>query len=649
MLIKRIAVILLALAAASSAVVPNAKTLADSAHSEVKIPEGNQERVYCVGSVSKVYVTAAVMQLKDKGLVDLDSPVTDYIPEFKMADQRYKKITVRMLMNHTSGIMGSQFKNMMLYEDNDMSSYDELLSSLAAQRLKAEPGEYAAYCNDGFTLLQILVERVSGMNYTDYVVKNIAGRIGKENTGTPVNMFRNDDNAHVYLGNLEYDYDYCMTLGSGGIYATASDAAEFGSAFWNGDDRLLSSSSKEEMSKRWSDQAGEYMDGSGLGWDYVESLAYEKAGVKVLGKGGDIDNQHAHLMVAPDNDISVCVLSSGGSSMYNSLVCEALMDAALEEQGIKVDHEVSNDDIELADNMPEEYKQYEGYYSMYGMTGACVAKIRFADNKTMKVEMTGTDKTDRYTYRYTSDGGFVEVDDNGYIKTNRQTAFFEKKDGKVYVKGSQMMNIPEIGIYERKIYMGEMLEPNPVSDELKQAWKTYAGTPWVNFNSTWSSTLYDKPFAQLKVIVELPGYVLFDSGAGSRLLKIVNASDAVAFQTMPSSSNRDLIDIKVTADGILSLSCGVDYLPAAALPEFDPSIKEITLTDNKADWYLIGDDIANRSITVDRSGDTTICVYNKYSEVVYTTHVKDCKDTIDLPEGGLIMFVGKTGSSVKID
>ena len=51
----------------------------------------DDERVYCLASVSKVYVTAAVMQLSDRGLVDLDAPVTEYIPDFKMADPRYNQ------------------------------------------------------------------------------------------------------------------------------------------------------------------------------------------------------------------------------------------------------------------------------------------------------------------------------------------------------------------------------------------------------------------------------------------------------------------------------------------------------------------------------------------------------------------------------
>ena len=67
----------------------------------------DDELIYCIASVSKMYSTAAVMQLVDEGKVKLDGYVTEYLPDFKMADERYKDITVRMLMNHTSGIMGT--------------------------------------------------------------------------------------------------------------------------------------------------------------------------------------------------------------------------------------------------------------------------------------------------------------------------------------------------------------------------------------------------------------------------------------------------------------------------------------------------------------------------------------------------------------
>lgn len=112
----------LALMIGATALIPSRNVLADGDPQAGGSGNTDAERLYCIGSVSKVYVTTAVMQLADKGLVDIDAPITDYIPNFKMADPRYTKITVRMLMNHTSGILGTQFGNMELYNDNSMVS-----------------------------------------------------------------------------------------------------------------------------------------------------------------------------------------------------------------------------------------------------------------------------------------------------------------------------------------------------------------------------------------------------------------------------------------------------------------------------------------------------------------------------------------------
>ena len=160
--------------------------------------------MYCVASVSKVYVTAAVMQLVDQGKVDLDAPVTDYIDDFKMADERYKDITVRMLMNHSSGLMGTTFKDDTLINDNVSDHERVVLDNLAAQRLKADPGAYSSYCNDGFALLSIIVERVTGMSYTTYVEKNIAGKLGATSIGTAENKYENENLVDVYSGGKCY-------------------------------------------------------------------------------------------------------------------------------------------------------------------------------------------------------------------------------------------------------------------------------------------------------------------------------------------------------------------------------------------------------------------------------------------------------------
>jgi len=116
-------------------------------------------------------LTAAVMKLVDDGKLDLDVPVVTYIPDFTMKDSRYTQITPRMLLNHSSGLHGYIDPNSTLFDDHDTYAHHTLLKELAAQDLQADPGEYSVYNNVGFSLAEIVVERVSGMDFTAFIHK----------------------------------------------------------------------------------------------------------------------------------------------------------------------------------------------------------------------------------------------------------------------------------------------------------------------------------------------------------------------------------------------------------------------------------------------------------------------------------------------
>ena len=627
---------------ASTAAILTLTAVVNTTAAAPQMQTADQERVYALASVSKVYVTTAIMQLKDQGKIDIDAPVTDYIPEFTMADERYKDITVRMLMNHTSGIMGSNLRNEFLFGDNDKDKYDYLLENLKTQTLKADPGAYAAYCNDGFTLLEIIVERVSGMDFTSYIEENIAAPLNLTQTGTALNADELGTLVDIYSNGLNYDYEYCMALGSGGVYATASDVANFGASFWTGNDVLLSEESKDEMGTMWNEDAYEnYMDTCGLGWDYAEQIQYEQAGVHVVGKGGDLQTMHSFLAVAPDNDISVCVLMSGGSSTLASLMCQNLMDIALEEQGIVVDP-IEMPDVQTVDVIPEEFGQYEGYYTMYGT----LANVAIDDVLTITV-YTANGRTTEKKYMYTEDGNFVEVDNNGNIKPNINLIDFREENGKVYITQNAYEDYSDLGTTLDRSYLAEKLEENPLSPEVQAAWDSYDGMGAALINNAYSSGYYDIPFVQISLMEEVPGYVMAYMRYGARLLKIEDETHAVHFATMPSSSNRDLVDLTINPDGTIDTTMGQSFIPFQEIPELNTT--EIELNSDQAQWYRIGDDIAYDVITVDRPENSNIYVYNKFLEIVYTTHYTGAGEEINLPEGGFIVFLGETGDTMTIN
>ncbi len=631
----------------------------DGKESEQTAKDG--ERVYCVGSVSKVYVTAAVMMLADEGKVDPDLPVTEYIPEFTMADERYKDITVRMLMNHTSGLMGSSFKDTFLYDDNDPYHHDNLLSLLSKQRLKADPGEFACYCNDGFDLLELIVERVSGMSYTDYVTDVMGKKMGVSHTGTALNMIDKYETAPVFRkGNIEYGMIHTKAVGAGGIYATAKDTAFFGTTFYTGNNTLLSEDLKDEMKTRWNDAGKDtdiYTADSALGWDYVEELKYREANVNVMGKGGDALDNHAMLIVAPDEKISVAVLSSGGGSSYNAAMAEALLDVVLKDRGIDV-KEPAASEVTFKE-IDEDFTKYEGSYAVSKGAGAVdIWNISF-DDSIMNVKVTGMYKSDTYTYKYIGDGEFAKIDDYGNLTMDCQTVSFEDyKDKKTYLKCDEIQMITGLGKSAASMYMGQKIDENSISDDVIKNWEANEGKKYAVYDNSYSSGFYETPFFSYKLVHEIPGYIFVGNEQTYTLEKIVSKDEAHSFLTIPGDASRDQYDFRLKKDVKINnnsynvldtMNKGLACLDLDAIPVLTSELKEIDLVSKEAAWYRLSGDVSNTTIRVDRPLESSVFVYNKYGEMVYSTFMKGGMGDIPIPENGYIVFLGETGGKVKIN
>lgn len=623
----------------------------------------SQDRIYCIASVSKMYSALAVMQLVDEGKIELDAPVTKYLPDFKMNDERYKDIIVRMLMNHTSGISVGLSTNHYLYDDVDSFVHDSTFDIVSGQRLKASPGEYACYNNKGFELMEHIVENVSGMSFTDYVRNNIASKIDADHTGTAWSLYAGDTGdtqVSLYRGFLPIEYPYEMAAGTGGIYATAVDVANFGSAFFTGNDVLLSDEAKTQMSTRWSDD--KKYESYGLGWDFVEQVKYEKENIKVMGKGGDVPYMHSYLLVAPDEQISAAVLTAGNdsSSQYAGLMAFALMDVALEERGKAVSG-LTPPEPKITDAIPDHYKKYEGLYCIGGLYSNGICRITF-DDTAMYREDLGTDNASPVRFKITEDGGFVRVNDSGRMTADREIVYFEEKDGKIFIRTDLFTVYPGLGICQNfgnaaeGMYTGEKMEENPISDRVQQSWDELSQTFFVKYNEKWTSQDYESPFYRVVTDEAFPGYILVKNSEGARAEKLTDENHALFFTSVPSSTNRDLFDIEVTrqtyADGTsaasLDLSNGARCRSVDSLPVFTADISEIPLHSSEAAWYRIGEDMSGKSIVVERPDNSAVFVYNKFRELLYSTHIKDAVNTIDLPPDGYIAFVGESGGSVKL-
>lgn len=132
-------------------------------------------------SVSKTVVGTAVMQLAEQGKIDIDAKVTSYLPYFRQRDSFYKDITIRQMLNHTSGI-----GDVSDYEwDNpqyDSGALERYVKRIANDKMLFKPGADMRYSNNAYEVLGDVISKVSGMSFDTYVKKNILDPLGMEHS-----------------------------------------------------------------------------------------------------------------------------------------------------------------------------------------------------------------------------------------------------------------------------------------------------------------------------------------------------------------------------------------------------------------------------------------------------------------------------------
>lgn len=592
--------------------------------------------LYGIGSVSKIYTTVAVMQLAEAGRVSLDAPVTRYLKDFKMADERYRQITVRMLLNHSSGLMGSHFENAMLFGDADPVAADSLLEQLSTQRLKADPGAYSVYCNDGFTLAELVVEAVTGMEFMDYVRTRILKPAGLENTFAPGDTFGTGRLAKTYRGadTRALPQDCLNLVGTGGIYATASDLAAFGGALIG--TKLLRQSSLNAMAAPeydrgiWPDTDAPDALRYGLGWDAVEWLPFSQSGIQALVKGGDTLRYHAGLVVIPEYHMAAAVLSSGGASTYNEMTAAQMLAAALKARGVVLDESLPLLPEAAPAAMPAELTENAGYY---GSTAAQY-RVDVTDDGTLTMRVLTMPSVPAQAFTYCDDGTFRDTTGQAALR------FVKEANGQLYLYQQAVGLLPGLGMMPTANYAAVKLPENDITPEVQAAWDRYLSTSFLPMGEKYSSQTYlalaDSTAQETAELV--PGYL----GAS----RIVDSTSALYELQIPGANGRDGQDIHVyEQSGITWMDVnGALYMSAEGAPVLytGPDSYSTVQENGYARWYRVGGN-AGKSMTVRVPEDAGFWVYDTDGQVTASSVLWG--DTrAELPQDGFVVFAGDPGA-----
>ena len=187
--------------------------------------KASENSVYRIGSVTKLFTATALMQLSEKGKLDLDKPVTKYVPELNIKSLygSIDEITTRLILTHQSG-----FPSDMFGVNSGRESYKNVVNYLNEQYTAFPPDYMRIYSNIGYCFLGYEIEKVSKSGYADYINRNIFARVGMKNS------FISNESSN--LGNVSKTYDYkkeekdepnLWIIPAGGIYSSVKDMGLF--------------------------------------------------------------------------------------------------------------------------------------------------------------------------------------------------------------------------------------------------------------------------------------------------------------------------------------------------------------------------------------------------------------------------------------
>jgi serine beta-lactamase-like protein LACTB, mitochondrial len=278
--------------------------------------------LYRLGSISKSITAVAILQLYERGKLDLDAPVQKYCPAFPPKDS---PITSRQLLAHLSGIRHyNQDGKGDVPEDSarHFASMEESLQLFASDPLLSEPGTQFHYSTYGYTLLGCVLEGAASQKYVDYVRENVFRPAAMEHTQADeffaiiphrTRWYHRDKTGAVHnAGVLDSSYK----IPGGGLISSADDMANFETALLA--DKLLKRSTRDLM---WT--VAQPAEGKpshyALGW-----FITDKFGVHTAGHSGGQQGTDTDFVIAPDRNLGVVVLANMDNVATNRLVDDIL-------------------------------------------------------------------------------------------------------------------------------------------------------------------------------------------------------------------------------------------------------------------------------------------------------------------------------------
>ncbi|HEX8705528.1 MAG TPA: serine hydrolase domain-containing protein [Myxococcaceae bacterium] len=299
------------------------KTIFRKAYGLAHLERGSRltpDAVFRIASITKTMTAAAILQFVEKGQLSLEDEVTKHFPDYPTRGQR---ITLRHLLSHTSGLPD--------YADLDLRGArnrppQQLLALTQDLPLGFMPGTDYAYSNTGYVLLGLLIEKLSGLSYGEYMERQLFKPLGMRHTvyasrGLPglVPGYRKKEGQYENVGELDATLPYA----AGALLSTVDDLARWNAALDAG--KVLSERSLREAFTRTPLRGGRTAS-YGLGWGLLDEGPYA-----IQHHAGDFEGYTGIVYRVPARRLAVIVLSNNIDSERHFFLAPKVAQLVLDE------------------------------------------------------------------------------------------------------------------------------------------------------------------------------------------------------------------------------------------------------------------------------------------------------------------------------
>lgn len=330
------------------------------------------QTVYGVASISKLFTSAAIMQLAEDGKIDIDRPLQTCLPGFSI-NSRFTSsgpITPRNVMTHHSGLPSDLLNGMFAHGDDKealtSSGFDNLVQQFSTAYVATPPNTVFSYSNLGYSLLGHTVEQVTGQDFSEYVDQAILQPMGMDSSSFKLTSDMKVLRSKEYLKGEEQEYVWGRDIPAGSLHTTAADLSRFmmmifGDGEVDGQQILKTETLAEMLRPQNSDVP---LDSSvlwGLSWWLLPLPGLENAGDTAWHAGGE-GMWNSLLVTLPENKLGVVVLSnSGEAATANFQIATTILQQALElKTGIERPMPEAPDIVSLS---ADESLSYVGVYT----------------------------------------------------------------------------------------------------------------------------------------------------------------------------------------------------------------------------------------------------------------------------------------------